>query len=125
MQESLSLRWKHPVKCFNKNVQSAVNIRRQRYENPYSSVDAEYKKLLANGSYGSQIMNPIRNSVTKFTNVEEKHALVNKELFKNLEYINDQIYQVEPAESEIEFEEPIIVGLFLLQYTKLRILELY
>ena len=40
-------------------------------------------------------------------------------------HITDQLYEVELVKSEIEHREPIIVGLFILQYAKLRMLELY
>ena len=36
-----------------------------------------------------------------------------------------QLYEVEHVKSEIEHREPIIVGFFILQYAKLRTLELY
>ena len=45
-----------PKKCFNSFVQSAVDARRKRDENPNSSVLAETMTLLANSSYGYQIM---------------------------------------------------------------------
>ena len=45
-----------PKKSFNTFVQSAVDARRQGDENPNSSVVAGTKKLLANSSYGYQIM---------------------------------------------------------------------
>ena len=45
-----------PKKCFNSFVQPAVNARRQRNENPNSSVVAETMKFLANSSSGYQIM---------------------------------------------------------------------
>ena len=45
-----------PRNCFNSFVPSAVNARRQGDENPNSSVMAETMKLLANSSYGYQIM---------------------------------------------------------------------
>ena len=54
-----------PVKCFNKFVQSAVDARREEDENPNSSVVAETRKLLANRSYGYQIMDRSRHTVTK------------------------------------------------------------
>ena len=41
-----------PKKCFNSFVQSAEDARRQRDENPNSSVVAETMKLLAKSSYG-------------------------------------------------------------------------
>ena len=42
-----------------------------------------------------------------------------------MDHINDQLYEVELAKAEIEYREPIIVGFFILQYAKLRMLELY
>ena len=54
-----------PVKCFNNFVQFAVIARRERDENPNSSVVAGTMKLLANSFYGYQIMDRSRHTVTK------------------------------------------------------------
>ena len=114
-----------PKKCFSSIVQSAVNARRQGDENPNSSVVAETTKLLANRSYGYQIMDRSRHTVTKYLNDQKIHSAINNKLFKRLNFITDQLYEVELAKSEIEHREPIIVGFFILQYAKLRMLELY
>ena len=45
-----------PRKCFNNMVQSAVDARPQGDKNPNSSVVSETMKILANSSYGYQIM---------------------------------------------------------------------
>ena len=114
-----------PKKCFSSFVQSAVNARRQGDENPNSSVVAETMKLLSNSSYGYQIMDRSRHTVTKYLNDEKTHSAINSKLFERLNFINDQLYEVELVKSEIEQREPIIVGFFILQYAKLRMLELY
>ena len=114
-----------PVKCFNNFVQSAVNARREGGENPNSSVVAETMKLHANSPYGYQIMDRSRHTVTKHLNDEKTHGAINTKLFKRLHHINDQPYEIELAETEIEHREPIIVGCFILQYAKIRMLELY
>ena len=82
-------------------------------------------KLLANSSYGYQIMDRSRHTVTIYLSDEKTHGAINTTLFKRLEHINDQLYEVESAKAEIEHREPIIVGFFILQYSKLRMLELY
>ena len=46
-------------------------------------------------------------------------------MFKRLNNVSKEIYEVELAKSKIEHREPIIVGFFILQYAKLRMLELY
>ena len=113
------------VKCFNFFVQSALDARRERDENPNSSVVAETMKLLANSSYGYQFMDRSRHTVRKYLNDEKTHGAVNTNLLNRLDYINDRLFEVELAKAEIEHREPIIVGFFILQYAKLRVLELY
>ena len=70
-------------------------------------------------------MDRSRRTVTKYLNDEKTDSAINNILFKQLNYITDQLYEVELVKPEIEHREPIIVGLFILQYAKLRMLELY
>ena len=114
-----------PKKYFSSFAQSAVNSRRQRDENPNSSVVAETMKVLANSSYGYQIMDCSQHTVTKYLNDEKTHSAINNKLFRWLNFITDQLYEVGLVKSEIEHREPIIVGFFILQYAKLRMLEVY
>ena len=114
-----------PKKCFSSFVQSAVNARRQGDENPNSSVVAETMNFLANSSYGYQIKDRSRHTVTKYLNNDKTHSAINNKLFKRLNFVADQLYEVELVKSEIEHREPIIVGFFILQYATLRMLELY
>ena len=111
-------------KCFNSFVQSAVDARRQSDENPISSVVAETMKLLANSSYGYQIMDRSRHTATKYLSDEKTHAAINSKLFKRLDHVNNSLYEVELAKAQIEHKEPIIVAFFMLPYAKLRMLEL-
>ena len=114
-----------PRKCVNNFVQSAVDARRQGNQISNSSVVAETMKLLANSSYGYQIMDRSRHTVTKYLIDEKTHSAINSKMFKRLNHINDQLYEVELVKPEIEHREPIIVGFFILQYAKQRMLELY
>ena len=114
-----------PKKCFNIFVQSAADARKKGDENPNSSVVAETMKLLANSSYGYQIMDRSRPTVTKYLSDEKTHAAINSKLFKRLDHLNNSLYEVELVKAEIEHKEPIIVEFFILQYAKVRMLELY
>ena len=58
-------------------------------------------------------------------NDEKTHRAINTSLFKRLDFINEQLYEVKLAKAETEHREPIIVGFFILQYAQLRVLELY
>ena len=112
-----------PRKCFNKFVQSVVDARREGDENPLSGVVAETMKLLGNSSYGYQIMDRSRHTITKYLNDEKTHKAINEPLFKRLNTVQKDLYEIELLKSTIEHKEPIIVGFFILQYAKLRMLE--
>ena len=114
-----------PKKCFNSFVQSAVDARSQGDENLNSSVVAETMKLLANSSYGYQIMERSRHTVTKYLADEKTHAVINSKMFKKLDHVNNSLYEVELTKAQIEHKEPIIVGFLILQYAELRRLRLY
>ena len=51
-------------KCFNSFVQSVLDARREGDENPLSEFVAKAMKLLCNSSYGYQIMDRFRHTVT-------------------------------------------------------------
>ena len=105
-------------------MQPAVNACRQGDENPNSGAVVETMNLLANSSYSYQIIDRSRHIVTKFLSDEKTHVPINIKFFERLDHINDQLYEVELAKAEIEHREPIIVGLIILQYAKLRMLQL-
>ena len=112
-----------PKKCFNSFVQAAVDARKQGDENPSSSVVAETMKLLANSSYGYQINDRSRHTVTKYLAYKKTHAAINNKLFRKQDHVNNALYEVELAKAQIEHKEQIIVGFFNHEYTKLRMLE--
>ena len=80
-----------PRKCFGNFVQTAVDARRQGDENPNLSVVAETMRLLANSSYGYQIMDRSRHTVTKYLSDEKTHSAINSNLFKRLNHITDHL----------------------------------
>ena len=60
----------------------------------------------------------------KYISDEKTHPANNSKLFKRLDQTNNSLYEVELNKAEIEHKEPIIVGFFILQYAKFRMLEL-
>ena len=82
-------------------------------------------KLLANSSYGYQIMDRSRHTVTKYLTDKKTHAPINSKLLKKLDHVNNSLYEVKLAKAQIEHKKPIIVSFFILQYAKLRMLEPY
>ena len=91
-----------PRICSGNFIQSAVDARRQRGEYPNSSLVAETMQLLANSSYGYQIMDRSRQTVTKYLTDGKTHSAINRKMFNRPNHITDQLYEVELLKSEIE-----------------------
>ena len=70
-------------------------------------------------------MDRSRHTVIMYVNDEKTHSAINNKHFKRLNFITDQLYEVELVKSEIEHRETIVVGFFILQYAQLRMLEFY
>ena len=114
-----------PRKCFNTFVQSVVDARKGGDKNPDSSVVAETMKLLDNSSYGYQIMDRSKHTETKYLNDERTHKAINGKIVRRSNNVFKELYEVELAKQKIENREPIIIGFFIVQYSKPRLLELY
>ena len=88
------------MKCFNNFVQFPLNARKEGDENRISSVVAETMKLLTNRSYGYQIMDRSRHTVTKCLSDGKTNGAINNKSIKRLGCINDQLYEVELVKSK-------------------------
>ena len=82
-------------------------------------------KLLANSSYGYQIKDRSRHPVTNYLTDEKTHNAINSKMFKRPNNITDHLCEVEIDVSESDHRELIIVGFLILQYAKLKMLELF
>ena len=56
---------------------------------------------------------------------QKTHKAINNQFLKRLNIVAEDFFEVELVKSTVEHREPIIVGFFILQNAKLRLLELY
>ena len=98
---------------------------RQKDQNPNSSVVAQTMKLLAISSYRHQIMDRSQHTVKKYVNDGKTHAAFYNKLFRKVNNVIFSFYGVEIAKAVIEHKQPIIVGFFVLQNSKLGMLDFY
>jgi hypothetical protein len=110
---------------FKEFVNNMVEARRKGDENPQSGVVAETMKLISNSSYGYQIMDRCRHSETRYVKEDTACKLINKKQFKDYTQIDEDLFEITSAKSKTIHKEPIVVGFFILQFAKLRMLELY
>ena len=76
-------------------------------------------KLQVNNSCGYWNMERRQHNVAKHTIDKKAHTAINSKRFKNLDYANIALYEVELAKAQVEQKDPIIVGFVLLQFSKL------
>ena len=63
--------------------------------------------------------------MTKYLRDEKTHKAIKNQSFKRLKIVSKDLYEVEFVKSTIDHRQSIIAGFFVLQYAKLRTLELY
>ena len=68
-------------------------------------------------------MNRTTHTIKIYLNDEKTHKTSNEPLFKRLNTVEKDLYEVELLKSTIEHREPTIVGFFILQFAKLILLE--
>ena len=73
-------------------------------------------KLLANSFNGCQIMDRSQQRLKKYRQDKKTDGTIKNKMFSRLEYLTDQLFEVELVKSEIEHEEPESVGFFIQQY---------
>ena len=68
-------------------------------------------------------MDRSRNTVSNYLKDEKIHCAKYSKIFTRLNQITDQLCKIELFKPEIEKGGPIVIGFFILQHAKLRILE--
>ena len=82
-------------------------------------------KLIGNSSYGKTITNKDMHTNVKVCNDEEASKYVNEPLFRDMDEIGQNLYEVSMAKKTIKQDLPLQIGFFVYQYAKLRMLEFY
>ena len=80
-------------------------------------------KLVGNSSYGKTIRNKQRHRQVKFCDDEEVPDLINSRFLRELDPIDDDMYELESSKKKIKLDLPLQVGFFVYQYAKLRLLQ--
>ena len=86
---------------------------------------AETMKLIGNSSYGKLITNKEKHHDIVYVNESEIGSEIMNEHFYSLTELPNGYYEVEKAKTRINLDLPIHLGVFILNYAKLRMLEFY
>ena len=86
---------------------------------------AETMKLIGNSSYGKLITNKEKHHDIVYVDESEIGTEIMDQHFHNLTELPDGYYEVEKTKQKINLDLPIHLGVFILNYAKLRMLEFY
>ena len=69
-------------------------------------------------------MDRSQHTTTKYLKGSHVDQFINNGFFKSLNELKDQIFEVRMSQTRFENKEPIIVGIFILLYTKITMLQI-
>ncbi|XP_063966739.1 uncharacterized protein LOC135156886 [Lytechinus pictus] len=114
-----------PVACFKHFGESVSNARRKGDVDPTTSVIADTMKLIGNSSYGKTITNKERHRNVKVCDEAKVQKHINNTLFRDLNPISDNCYEVVMAKRKINMDLPVQIGHAVYHLAKLRMLQFY
>ena len=86
---------------------------------------AEMSKLIGNSSYGRMITNKEKHHDIVYVDESEIGTEIIDNHFYDMTELPDGYYEVEKTKKKINLDLPIHIGVFILNYAKLRMLEFY
>ncbi len=114
-----------PKACFKAFGNKVSSARRAGDVDVDQTIIADTMKLLGNSGYGKTITNKSKHRNIKFCLDEQASMLVNEPWFRQLNVLQENLYEVEMAKKVIQYDLPLHIGFFVYQYAKLRMLEFY
>ena len=91
----------------------------------HKAIIADTMKLLGNSGYGKTITNVDRHRDVNYCTEKAASLMVNDRRFRQLDVVVDDAYKIEMNKKTVTYTLPVHVGLFVLQYAKMRILKFY
>ena len=115
-----------PKLAFRSFIETVTKYRLEGDRDPDKAIIGETYKLVSNSSYGSLLMDKSKHSNVKYLMDKSKVCkFINSPVFKNMNTLGQDLYEVETYKTRISVDTPIQIGFFILQYAKLRMLEFY
>ena len=111
--------------CFQHFGESVSAARRAGDTDPDKAIIADTMKLLGNSGYGKTVTNVDRHRDLQYCTEVGTSSLINNKLFRQLEVVTDNAYEVEMSKRVVKYTLPLHIGFFVYQYAKLRMLQFY
>ena len=114
-----------PKTCFTELGNEVTFHRSNADSNANLAMKGELFKLLGNSYYGKCITDVEKHTNLSFEKEIGAARKVNDWKFRSLEELQGRFYEIQSAKAKIEFKLPELVGFFVYQYAKLKMLDFY
>ena len=114
-----------PRKAFGDFAKEVSAARLAGARDPDKEILANTFKLWGNSAYGRTVMRKDKHNSIKYSDESKVENYILNPLFKRVELLQDDFYEVEMIKSLSKFELPIQIGFFVYQYAKLKMLAFY
>ena len=114
-----------PNTCFRRFGDAESTARREEDVHSHKTIIADTMKLLGNSSYGKTITYVDRHRDVNHCTEKAASLKVNDRRFRQLDIVVDDAYEIEMSKRTVTYTLPVHVGVFVLQYAKMRMLQLY
>ena len=114
-----------PNAAFNSFMTQVAQARLDRDRDKDKALITETMKLIGNSSYGKLITNKEKHHDIVYVNESEIGAEIMDNHFYSLTELPNGYYKVEKTKQKIILDLPIHLGVFILNYAKLCMLEFY
>ena len=113
------------ISCFRRFGDALSTAWRERDVYPHKAIIVDTMTLLGNSGYGKTITNVDRQRGVNYCTGKAASLMINDRRFRQPDVVVDDVYELEMNKKTVTYALPIHVGFFVLQYTKMRMLQLY
>ena len=114
-----------PLPTFKNFMTEVAEVQLCGDHDPWYVLRAEMSKLRGNAGYGGLIMNQEKHHVIIYVNESQVGQEIMDNHLYDLTELPDGFYDMEKAKKSINLTLPIHLGVFILNYTKLKMLTFY
>ena len=115
----------NPKRCFQWFQDEVVHDRRLADMHPDFKIRGETSKTKGNCAYGYTIMDKTKHTSVRFCSENKIASHIKNPLFKCLEELNGDVYEVEKQKRTVVLDTPLQIGVGVYSYAKLSLLSFW
>ena len=115
----------NPKQCFKWFEDEVVHDRRMADMRPEYKIRGETSKTKGNVAYGYTLMDKTKHTSIRFCTESNIDNHIRNPLFKSLDELNGEVFEVEKGKRKVILDTPIQIGIAVYSYAKLNLLSFW